>query len=60
MKSRSLRNVLIVGFALQVLSGIAGVTLGGASAQAGAAVIIWGLIGLVLLVADARRSVTHD
>ena len=46
---------LIALAALFLLSGIAGITLGGVSAQAGWWLVVVGLIGLVLVAIELRR-----
>ena len=47
--------VLIVVAALFVLSGIAGISLGGISAQAGWWLVVVGLVGFVLVAIELRR-----
>jgi hypothetical protein len=46
---------LIAVAVLFLLSGIAGISLGGVSAQAGWWLVVVGLIGLVLVVIELRR-----
>ena len=46
---------LIAIAALFLLSGIAGISLGGVSAQAGWWLVVVGLIGLVLVTIELRR-----
>ena len=46
---------LIALAALFLLSGIAGISLGGVSAQAGWWLVVVGLIGLVLVAIELRR-----
>jgi len=48
-------NLAAVVAALLVLSGIAGIGLGGVSAQAGWWLVVVGLIGLVLVTIELRR-----
>ena len=47
--------VLIAVAALVLLSGIAGISLGGVSAQAGWWLVVVGLVGLVLVAIELRR-----
>jgi len=47
--------VLIAVAALFLLSGIAGISLGGVSAQAGWWLVVVGLLGLVLVAIELRR-----
>ena len=47
--------VLIAVAALFLLSGIAGISLGGVSAQAGWWLVVVGLVGLVLVAIELRR-----
>ena len=48
-------NIVAVAAALFVMSGIAGISLGGVSAQAGWWLVVAGLIGLVLVTIELRR-----
>ena len=53
-------SILLIAFAagLFVLSGIAGISVGGISAQAGWWLVVVGLIGLVLVAIELEAAVT--